>query len=147
MNTDTHEKFTRSMFNGLGIPWNRGSSIMSKQINHDIDNSSPFLNAFNKMQKDRYNNSMSYSHKNPFDFFNLTGRGGHRSVNHDILSGSLIAAMRARAMGMPFKDGLMMSYSHYAADNVSNHLVKSMGVEGKNIFEAVYSYAMRNKKY
>ena len=112
MNTDTHEKFTRSLFSGLGIPWNQRSEIMMKKVNHDIDNSSPFLNAFNRMQNQRYKNDyMTYGKRNPFDFFNLTGGGGHRNSNHDLLTGSLISAMNARAMGMPFKDGMMMAYS------------------------------------
>ncbi len=136
------------MFNGLGIPWNQRSEIMNKRINHDIDNSNPFLNAFGKMQKQRYNNNlMTYGHKNPFDFFNLGAGGGHRSVNHDILSGSLIAAMNARAAGMPFRDGLMMAFSHYSADNISNHLVKSMGVEGRGLFESLYAWTTRKRRY
>lgn len=149
MNTDNHERFTKSMFAGLGIPWNRQTELMSKRINHNIDNSNPFLNAFNKMQNQRYKNNdyMTYGHKNPFDFFNLTGRGGHRSVNHDILSGSLIAAMNARAVGLPFNQGLMMAYSHYAADNIANHMVKSMGVEGKNLWESLYSWTTRKRRY
>jgi hypothetical protein len=147
MNTDNHERFTRQMFNGLGIPWSAKSEVMAKRINHNIDNSNVFLNAFNKMQNDRYANTLTYGKKNPYDFFNLTGGGGHRTVNHDIMSGSLIAAMNARALGMPFRDGLMMAYSHYAADNVSNHLVKSMGVEGKNLFESLYSWTTRKRKW
>ncbi len=135
------------MFSGLGIPWNRRSELMMKKVNHDIDNSSPFLNAFNKMQNQRYNNSMSYGHKNPFDFMNLTGGGGHRVYNHDLLTGSLIAAMNARAAGMPFRDGMMMAYSHYAADNMANHMVKKMGVESKNLWESLYSWTTRKRRY
>ena len=120
---------------------------MMKKVNHDIDNSSPFLNAFNKMQNQRYNNSMSYGHKNPFDFMGLTGGGGHRVYNHDLLSGSLIAAMNARSMGMPFKDGMLMAYSHYCADNMANHMVKKMGTESKNLWEALYSWTTRKRGY
>ena len=118
-----------------------------KRVNHDIDNSSPFLNAFNKMQNQKYNNSMTYGGKNPFDFMGLTGKGGHRVYNHDLLSGSLIAAMNARAMGMPFKDGMMMAYSHFAADSLANRLVKNMGVDQKNMFEALFSWVNRKRRY
>ena len=148
MNTANHEKFTRSMFSGLGIPWNKQSELMMKKVNHDIDNSSPFLNAFNKMQNQKYKNDyMTYGKKNPYDFMGLTGGGGHRTYNHDLLTGSLIAAMNARAMGMPFKDGMMMAYSHFAADNMANHLVKQMGVDGKNVFESLFAWNTRKRRY
>lgn len=147
MNTPNHEAFTKSMFAGLNIPWNKRSELLVKRVNHDIDNSSPFLNAFNKMQNQKYSNSMTYGGKNPFDFLGLTGGGGHRVYNHDLLSGSLIAAMNARALGMPFKDGMMAAYSHFAADSLSNRLVKNMGVDQKNMFEALFSWVTRKRRY
>ena len=76
--------------------------------------------------------------KNPYDIFNLTG-GGHRKYNHDLLTGSLLGSIQAMKMGLPPSQGMMAAFSHYATDSLSNHMVGKLGVENRNIFEALMS--------
>ena len=129
----------------MNIPWNYKLDTLSKKMNYDMDNPNIWQIQFNRMQDEKYKNQGLL--KRPYDIFNLTSGGGHRTKNHDLLSSMMVAAMNARAAGMPTSAGVLMAYSHLAADNFSNHLIKSLGnVESKNIFEALYSWTQRKNR-
>lgn len=87
----------------------------------------------NTMQNTSYKNRGLL--KNPYDVFGI-GRG-HRTYNHDIVTGGLLGMVQARKMGLPPSHGLIAQFSHQATDALSNKMVQTMGVEGRNIFEAV----------
>lgn len=76
--------------------------------------------------------------KNPYDVFGIAQRG-HRKYNHDVLTGSLLGAVEANKRGLPPSQGIMSAFGHYAADQFSNTLVDKMGVEGRNIWESLFS--------
>lgn len=82
--------------------------------------------------------------KNPYDVFGIAQRG-HRKYNHDILTGMLLGSVEANKRGLPPSMGIMSAFGHYAADSFSNVLVNKMGVEGRNIYEALWS--MQTDKY
>lgn len=143
MDTTTHEKFAASLFRSAGIPVNVN---LIKNVNHAIDNDtimgialSNFVNKRNKLN----GGSML---KNPYDMFGLVAGGGHRSRGHDMLSGLLMAAMNARAMRVPASHAMMATMAHYASDSMSNRMVNKMGVEGRNIFEAMFNYQTRKNQ-
>ena len=145
MDTDTHEKFTAAFFKNAGLPVNMK---LIKNVNYTIDNSPAWTQAmgnfFNKRQK--LMGQDNRFQKNPYDIFNLVQGGGHRSRNHDMLSGMFISAMNARAMGVPASHAMLATYSHYAADHMSNQMVNKMGTEGRNMFEALYSWQTRKNQ-
>lgn len=85
--------------------------------------------------------------KNPYDIFGLT-QSGHRKYNHDMLTGMMLGSVQAMKMGLPPSHGMMSVISHYATDNLSNKMVNTLGVEGRNIFEAIMGMnARRNQRY
>lgn len=132
----THNYFTSSMFPMM-------SPDLINKVNHRIDNVPLWANYFNSMQSRTLKNQGFINQKNPYDIFKLTSHGGHRKFGHDMLSAMLIGAAEARKNGMKQTDGMLASYAHLATDNFSNHLIKSMGIEGKNLFEALFSYNTR----
>lgn len=132
---DTHDRFTQSMFPHF-------NSKLIKTVNHQIDTPTMWQNYMNSMQNSRYKSQGMT--KNPYDVFGIA-RHGHRKSNHDVLTGSLLGSVAAMKMGLPPSQGIMSAFSHYAADSFSNHLVGKMGVEGRNIFEALWS--MNTDKY
>lgn len=83
--------------------------------------------------------------KNPYDVFTLT-QSGHRKNNHDLLSGGLLGMVQAIKMGMPPSHGFMSVVSHYATDSLSNRMVQTMGVEGRNIFEALMGMSSKRNQ-
>lgn len=125
----THLKFTRGLFPFI-------DPRLIKSVDHQIDNPTMWQHYLNTMQNTRYRNNGFM--KNPYDIFNLTG-GGHRAYNHDVLTGSLVGMVQARKMGLPPMQGIVSAFSHYATDALSNKMVQHLGVEGRNIFEAVMS--------
>ena len=129
----THFRFTKSMF-----PFVNNNLI--KEVNHQIDNPKVWQNYANSMMNSSYKRQGLM--KNPYDIFGLT-QSGHRSKNHDLLTGSLLASVQAAKMGLPPSHGIMSMYGHYAADVLSNKMVNKMGVEGRNIFEAMLSMNSR----
>ena len=90
----------------------------------------------NKMVNSRYR---QYGQKNPMDTFNLM-RGGHRSRNHDMLTGMMTAY---GAAGTP---GIYAMMGHFMADSFSNILLEK-GPEFRNLFEALFLSANRNRRY
>lgn len=141
MDTTTHEKFAAAMMKSAGIPVNMK---LIRGVNHDIDNSPAYVLAmsqfFNKQRKLQNNNKFI---KNPYDFFNIANSASHRQHGHDLLSGMFIAMQNARALGLPASRGIMPVVAHYAADNISNKMADRMGVEGRNLFQALFNWQTR----
>ena len=133
--SQTHRKFTKSLFPFIN------TGLVDK-VNHQIDSPTIWQHYLNVMQNDSYKRKGLM--KNPYDIFNLTG-GGHRKHNHDLLTGSLLGSVQAIRMGLPPSQGMMAAFSHYATDSLSNKMVNHMGVEGRNIFEAVMSLHAKKK--
>jgi hypothetical protein len=131
----THLKFTRGMF-----PWVNPKLIRS--VDHQIDNPLMWQHYMNTMQNDSYKRRGLM--KNPYDIFGLTG-GGHRKYNHDLVMGSMLGSIQAMKMGLPPSQGMLAAFSHYATDSLSNKMVNKMGVEGRNIFEALMSMNAKKK--
>lgn len=142
MDFNGHNRIARMFMQSMGMNVTGRQEAAIAKINHDIDNPNIWQMQLNRMQNQRYKNN-NLMIQNPYDLFGLTRGGGHRTYNHDMLTGTIIGAMNARAMGIPFSTGLLTAYSHYAADNFSNHLVKSMGVDGKNVFNALMNWNLR----
>lgn len=133
---DTHLRFTSMMFPGA-------NKKLIKEVNHQTDNPKLWQQYMSSMQQKRYKNNGFF--KNPYDVFNLSQSASHRRTNHDALSGMMVGAMAARKMGLPPSMGIMSSFGHQIADQYSNLLVSKLGVEGRNIFEALW--AMSGNKY
>lgn len=135
----THRRFTKNLF-----PFIHTGLI--DNVNRHIDNPSIYEYYFNSMQNQRYKNQGL--RKNPFDIFGLT-QSGHRKYNHDVLTGMMLGSIQATKMGLPPSQGMMAAISHYATDSLSNRMVRTMGTEGRNIFEALMgmSYRRRNQRY
>ena len=85
------------------------------------------------------NHRLQYGQNNAFDVFRLSS-GGHRSRNHDMLTGMMTAY---GAAGTP---GIYAMMGHFMADSFSNILLDK-GPEFRNLFEALYLSANRNRKY
>lgn len=136
LQSTTHRKFTKGLFPFIN------TGLVDK-VNHQIDNPTMWQMYLNSMQNTRYKNNGLM--KNPYDVFTLT-QSGHRKYNHDLLSGGLLGMVQAIKMGLPPSHGFMSVVSHYATDNLSNKMVRTMGVEGRNIFEALMGMASRRQK-
>ena len=106
------------------------------KTNYAIDNASIPSIAMNRMVNSRYK---QYGQRSPFDTFNLA-RGGHRSRNHDMLTGMMTAY---GAAGTP---GIYAMMGHFMADSFSNILLDK-GPEFRNLWEALYLSANRNRRY
>lgn len=144
MDTLTHEKFAANLFKSAGIPVNMK---MIKNANHMIDNDTIYGLALSgylgrKQKMNQYHGLTN----NPYDLFGLSYGGGHRSKNHDMLSALFLSAMNARAMKVPASHMMMASMAHLAADSMSNRMVSKMGVEGRNMFQALYNYQTRRNQ-
>lgn len=144
MNTDTHRKFASALFKSAGIPVN---TKLIDNVNHTIDNDSMWGLALagylGRKQKLNQYHGMT---KNPYDLFGLSYGGGHRMKNHDMMSALFLSAMNARAMKVPVSHAMMASMAHLAADSMSNNMVRRMGPEARNIFEALYNYQTRRNQ-
>lgn len=137
---NTHNHITKALFPHL-------NSGLIDATNEKIDNVPMWMKTFQTFQNRKVKTEGYKPYfKNPYDVFNLTKKG-HRSRGHDLLSASLLGAIEARKRGLSHTDGLMSAYSHLAADTFSNHLIKMMGVEGRNLYESLYMWTMRNRKY
>lgn len=106
------------------------------RTNHAIDNASIPSIAMNRMVKNQYR---QYGQNNPFDTFRLS-RGGHRSRNHDMLTGMMTAY---GAAGTP---GIYAMMGHFMADSFSNVLLEK-GPEFRNLWEALYLSTNKGRKY
>lgn len=84
--------------------------------------------------------------KNPYDVFALTSQG-HRSRNHDLLSGMFTGAVQAQKMGLPMSYGMNAAVAHQMEDYFSNKLVNSMGTTGRNVMEALMMSVMMKKRF
>ena len=107
------------------------------RVNHAIDNVSLTGAAMNRAVNSRYK---QYNMKNPMDIFNL-GRGGHRSYNHDLMTGMITAYSAAGT------NGIYAMLGHYFADSFSNILLENMGSTGRNLFETLLLHTNRNRHY
>ena len=143
MDTDTHRKFAASLFKNMGFPINRQAMKLIDNVNYSIDNPTTWGLAMSQFmdRRNKLNQYQSFT-KNPYDLFGIVS-GGHRSRNHDMMSGLFISAMNARAMRMPASQAMMATMAHYAADSMSNKMVTKMGTEGRNLFEALYNFQTR----
>jgi hypothetical protein len=47
----------------------------------------------------------------------------------------MLGMIEARKNGLPAQNGAMASWSYFATNSFSNHMVNSMGIEGRNMFE------------
>lgn len=130
----SHDRFTSMMFPGI-------NHSLVKSVNHQIDSPRLWQQYMNSMQNKSYK---AQGIKNPYDIFGIAQRG-HRKYNHDILTGMLLGSVEANKRGLPPSQGILSAFGHYAADNFSNQLVNKMGVEGRNIYEALWS--MNSDKY
>lgn len=110
-------------------------------VNKQIDNPTYWQRWMNSNQNKSYKRQ---GIKNPYDVFGIANRG-HRTYNHDILTGMLLSSVEANKRGLPPSQGMLSAFGHYAADNFSNMLVNKMGVEGRNIIEAMWS--MQTDRY
>lgn len=72
------------------------------------------------------------------DFFGLT-KHGHRAYNHNLASALMVANIVSQ------KYGSRIAVSHLMQDTLSNMLVDKYGVEGRDLFEAVFNYSIANK--
>jgi len=143
MNTDTHRKFAQALFKNAGMPVN---NALIDNVNYSIDNPTAWGLAMNSFM-DRRNKLNQYHGltKSPYDLFGIVS-GGHRARNHDMLSALFLSAMNARAMHVPASHAMMASVAHFAADSMSNNMVKKMGTEGRNMFEALFNYQTRRNQ-
>lgn len=143
MDTDVHRKFAASLFQNMGFPVDRRAMKLIDNVNYSIDNPTAWGVAMNQFM-DRRNKLQGYKpfQKTPYDLFGIVS-GGHRSRNHDMMSGLFLAAMNARAMHMPASQAMMATMAHYAADGMSNKMVTKMGVEGRNLWQALYNWQTR----
>lgn len=135
--SQTHRKFTKNLFPFIN------TGLVDK-VNHQIDNPTMWQMYLNSMQNKSY--KAKGLMRNPYDIFTLT-QSGHRKNNHDILSGGLLGMAQAVKMGLPPSHGFMSVISHYATDSLSNNMVKTMGVEGRNIFEALMGMSSKRRRY
>src|SRR5690349_1190454 len=97
---ETHRHFTKSLFN-----WLPTNTI--DRVNSTIDNPSIWQLGMNRMVHDQYKNQ-GYK-QNPFDVFGLANQG-HRTKNHDMLTGLISSYATA---GTP---GIYAMMGHYMAD-------------------------------
>jgi hypothetical protein len=138
------KNFAASLFKSAGIPINRK---LIESVNHSIDNDSIMGLALSSYMGKR--NKLNQYHgltKNPYDLFGIVNGGGHRSKNHDMLSGLFLAAMNARAMKVPASHAMLATMAHFASDSMSNRMVSKMGVEGRNMWEALFNFQTRRNK-
>ena len=92
--------------------------------------------AMNKIVRNQY---QQYGQHNPFDVFNLA-RGGHRSRNHDMLTGMMTAYGAAGSAGIEAMMG------HFMADAFSNMLLDK-GSDFRNLWEALFLSTNRNRRF
>jgi len=86
------------------------------------------------------NQYRQYGQKSPMDVFNLA-RGGHRSKNHDLMTGMITAYSTAGT------NGIYAMMGHFMADSFSNMLLDRFGADSRNIFESLYLMNNRQKRY
>ena len=135
--SQTHRKFTKNLFPFI----NTG---LIDRVNHQIDSPTVWQMYMNSMQNKSYKAKGLV--KNPYDVFSLT-QSGHRKNNHDLLTGMMVGSVQAMKMGLPPSHGMMSMISHYATDSLSNKMVRTMGVEGRNIFEALMGLSAKRMRY
>ena len=107
------------------------------RVNHYIDNPTMASMAMNRAVNSQYR---QYGMKNPMDVFNLA-RGGHRSRNHDLMTGMITAYSAAGT------NGIYAMMGHFMADSFSNMLLERFGSDSRNIFESLYLMNNRQKRY
>ena len=107
------------------------------RVNHYIDNPTMTSMAMNRAVNSQYR---QYGMKNPMDVFNLA-RGGHRSRNHDLMTGMITAYSAAGT------NGIYAMMGHFMADGFSNMLLDRFGADSRNIFESLYLMNNRQKRY
>ena len=130
----SHDRFTSMMFPGV-------NHSLIASVNHQIDSPTVWQNYMNSMQNASYK---AQGIKNPYDVFGIANRG-HRKSNHDLLTGMILGSVEANKRGLAPSQGILSAFGHYAADNFSNQLVSKMGVQGRNIYEALWQ--MSSDKY
>lgn len=113
-------------------------------VNDRVDNPTIADMYMNRTIKSQ--NKRSGFMKNPYDFFSLTSQG-HRTYNHDLLSGMFMGAVQAQKMGLPMSYGMNAAVAHQMEDYFSNKLVNSMGTTGRNVMEALMMSVMMKKRY
>ena len=130
-----HDKFTHYLMTKSFFPNLPARDIY--RTNHAIDNASLTSMAMNRAVNGRYK---QYGQKNPMDIFNLA-RGGHRSRNHDLMTGMITAYSAAGT------NGIYAMMGHFMADSFSNMLLERFGADSRNIFESMYLMNNRQKRY
>lgn len=106
---------------------------MVEMVNHKIDNPDPWAS----FMQDALNRQFG---RNTFDVPGLN-KMGHRQVNHDLLS----AALQGWSVAGP--DGVRVAWHHVMQDTFSDMLVRSLGVEGRDLWEALYNYSTAKPRY
>ena len=122
MNGRTHLNLTRMMYPHIPL-----KDIM--QVNSRLDNAKMMDKTMRAV----------FGGKETTDFFGLTGHG-HRKYNHDMGSALLAANLVSKQYGAKIAIG------HLMQDTFSNMLVDKYGVEGRDLFEAVFNYSVANKR-
>lgn len=112
-------------------------------VNDRVDNPTVADMYMNRTIKQ--NNKRQGFVKNPYDFFSLTSQG-HRTNNHDVLSGMFMGAVQAQKMGLPMWMGMNAAIAHQVEDHFSNKLVSSMGVPARNVMEALMLSVMQKRR-
>lgn len=112
-------------------------------VNERVDNPTYADIFMNRAIKD-HNKNQGYV-KNPYDLFALTSQG-HRSRNHDLLSGMFSGAVQAQKQGLPMSFGIQAAIAHQMEDYFSNKLVNSLGTQGRNVYEALMMSVMMKRR-
>lgn len=131
----THDQFTKSMFPEIPMK-------LITNVNDRVDNPTYADMFMNRTIKQ--NNKRSGMVKNPYDIFALTTQG-HRTYNHDLLSGMFMGVAQAQKQGLPISFGMNAAIAHQMEDYFSNKLVSSMGVTGRNVMEALMMSLMAER--
>lgn len=112
-------------------------------VNKRVDNPTPADIFMNNTLKNQWKSKGLV--KNPYDLFQLTTQG-HRSRNHDFMSGMFMGAVQAQKQGLPQSFGIRAAIAHQMQDYVSNALVRRFGPEGRNVIEALMLNSMVKRR-
>jgi hypothetical protein len=115
----THINMTKNMFPYIPI-----RNI--EAVNSRLDNSKMVDKTINAL-----------FNKETTDYFGLSHRGGHRSLNHDVASAMLVASLIDKEYGPK------IAMAHLMEDQMSNLLLDKYGYEGRDLVEAVLNFTLR----
>lgn len=122
----THRKMTM-----MANPWL--NPRMVEMVNHKIDNPDPWATFVQSSLNNQFGRNA----------FNVPGLSkiGHRQVNHDFLS----AALQGWSVAGP--EGVRVAWNHVMQDTFSDTLVRSLGPEGRDLWESMFNYITAKPRY